>query len=281
MALGGGHGLAASLRAARTYASSVTGIVSVGDDGGSSGRLRAELGIAAPGDIRRCISALAREDSLFSRSLEYRFDEGGLTGHPVGNLLLTGLAKACGDFQQAIEELCRLVDADGSLFPATAVPIRLIADADEGTITGQVTIERATNIRNLRFDPADPPVAVAAAEAVARADQVIVGPGSLYTSVLACAVVPGIKQALVATEGQRIYVANVANEKGMARGFGLAEHLVALEQHGVSIDLVVADAASPRVEIDSVDVVWADVAAADGWGHDAAKLGAALAAAIR
>lgn len=217
---------------------------------------------------------------MLSRSLEYRFDEGGLTGHPVGNLLLTGLAKACGDFQQAIEELCRLVDADGSLFPATSVPVRLIADADEGTITGQVTIERATNIRNLRFDPAHPPVAVDAADAVAKADQVIVGPGSLYTSVLACAVVPGIQQALAATHGRRIYVANVANEKGMARGFGLAEHLDALEQHGVPIDLVVADAGSPRVEIESIDVVWADVAASDGWGHDATKLGAALAAAV-
>jgi uncharacterized cofD-like protein len=279
VALGGGHGLAATLRAARTYAGSVTGIVSVGDDGGSSGRLRTELGIAAPGDIRRCISALARDDSLLCRSLEYRFDDGALTGHPIGNLLLTGMAKAGGDFQQAIEELCRLVDADGSLFPATSVPIRLIADADEGTITGQVTIERATNIRNLRFDPANPPVDEAASKAVASADQVVVGPGSLFTSVLACAVVPELQRALASTTAQRVYVANVANEKGIERGFGLAEHLAALAQHGVEIDLVIADAASPRAVIENWPVIWADVAAADGWGHDPAKLGAALAAA--
>ncbi len=280
VALGGGHGLAASLRAARTYARSVTGIVSVGDDGGSSGRLRAELGVAAPGDVRRCVSALARHDSLLSRSLEYRFVEGGLTGHPVGNLLLTGLAKACGDFQKAIEELCRLVDADGSLYPATSVPVRLIADADEGTITGQVTIERATNIRNLRFDPADPPVNPAAADAVLRADQIVVGPGSLFTSVLASAVVPRLQRALDETGGQRVYVANVANEKGMARGFGLAEHLAALDQHGIDVDLVIADLASPRIAIDSAPVLWADVAAPDGWGHDPAKLGVALSKAL-
>ena len=259
----------------------MTGIVSVGDDGGSSGRLRAELGIAAPGDIRRCISALAREDSLLSRSLEYRFDEGGLTGHPVGNLLLTGLAKACGDFQQAIEELCRLVDADGSLFPATSVPVRLIADADEGTITGQVTIERATNIRNLRFDPADPPVAVDAADAVAKADQVIVGPGSLYTSVLACAVVPGIQQALAATDGRE----DLRRQRRQREGNG--SWLRSRRAPRCSRTARRADRSgrrrcwSPRVEIDSVDVVWADVAASDGWGHDATKLGAALAAAVR
>lgn len=279
VALGGGHGLAASLRAARSYASSVIGIVSVGDDGGSSGRLRAEHGIAAPGDIRRCVSALARKDSLLSRSLEYRFDEGDLTGHPVGNLLLTGLAKACGDFQEAIDELCRLVDADGSLFPATSVPVRLIADADEGTISGQVTIERATHIRNLRFDPPDPPVHHGAAKAVEQADQVIIGPGSLYTSVLASAVVPRLQNALETTAAQRVFVANVANERGLARGFGLVEHLDALRDHGVVVDAVIADTGSPRVALEDVPVIWADVAATDRWGHDPAKLAAALVAA--
>ena len=277
VALGGGHGLAATLRAARTYAGSLTGIVSVGDDGGSSGRLRAEFGVAAPGDVRRCISALATNDSLFARSLEYRFTEGALTGHPIGNLILTGLTMASGDFQQAIEELSRLVDVEGALYPATTVPVRLLADSDEGTITGQVTIERAPNIRNLRFDPPNPPVDHSATKAVRQADQVLIGPGSLFTSVLATAVVPGIQAALQQTVGQRVYIANVANEKGMARGFGLAEHLHALADHGVAIDVVVADETTPRDELGSMPVHWADVAAADGWGHDTAKLGSALA----
>ena len=276
VALGGGHGLAASLRAARIYAGSVTGIVSVGDDGGSSGRLRDEFGVAAPGDVRRCISALATSDGLFARSLEYRFSDGDLKGHPIGNLILTGLTMASGDFQQAIEELCRLVEVDGALFPATTVPVRLLADADEGTITGQVTIELATNIRNLRFDPPDPAVDESAIKAVRQADQVIVGPGSLFTSVLATAVVPGIQSALAASAGQRVFVANVANERAMARGFGLAEHLETLDDHGVEIDVVIADSTTPHDGLEGYEVHRAEVAAADGWGHDPERLGTAL-----
>jgi uncharacterized cofD-like protein len=276
VALGGGHGLAATLRAARSYAGSLTGVVSVGDDGGSSGRLRADLGVAAPGDVRRCISALATGDSLLRDSLEFRFGEGALTGHPVGNLLLTGLTLASGDFQAAIDELCRLVGVEGSIYPATTVPVSLLADSDQGTITGQVTIERVSGIRNLRFDPIDPPVAPGAIEAVRQADQVVIGPGSLFTSVLAAAVVPQILDALRDCSGQRVFVANVANEKGMARGFGLAEHLDALAEHGVKIDVVVADAASPRGGAGGVSVHWSDVAADNGWGHEPAKLGRAL-----
>jgi uncharacterized cofD-like protein len=276
VALGGGHGLAASLRAARTYAGSLTGIVSVGDDGGSSGRLRAEFNVAPPGDVRRCISALATDEALISQALEYRFTRGVLHGHPIGNLLLAGLTMMSGDFQAAIDELCRLVGAAGSIFPATTVPVILLADSDQGTLVGQVTIERATGIRNLRFDPVDPPVAKCASEAVRLADQVVVGPGSLYTSVLAAAVVPGIRQALQQSSGQRVFVANVANEKGMARGFGLAEHVVALADHGVEIDVVLVDSGTPPTEVNGPRLVRADLADADGWGHDPAKLGKAL-----
>ncbi|MGF1599979.1 MAG: uridine diphosphate-N-acetylglucosamine-binding protein YvcK [Acidimicrobiales bacterium] len=276
VALGGGHGLAASLRAVSSYAGSVTGVVSVGDDGGSSGRLRNELGVAAPGDVRRCISALAAQDSLLGRALEYRFAEGSLTGHPIGNLLLTGMTLAGGDLQAAIDELCRLVGVKGSIHPATTVPVRLLADSDRGTITGQVTIERATGIHNLRFDPDDPPVADAAVKAVVDADQVVLGPGSLYTSVLATAVVPGIRQALADTAGQRVFVANVANEKGISRGFGLAEHVEAVLDHGVAVDVVLAPSSTPRTVVSGIDVVWEDLAGSDGWSHDPAKLGRAL-----
>lgn len=280
VALGGGHGLAASLQAARGYAAVLTGVVSVGDDGGSSGRLRAELGVAAPGDVRRCISALAG-DNLLSRSLEYRFTDGALTGHPVGNLLLAGLTMASGDFEAAIDELCRLSEVDGAIHPATSVPVRLLADSDQGTITGQVTIERVSGIRNLRFDPADPPVSPRAVAAVETADQIIIGPGSLFTSVLATAVVPAIRDALARTDGQRVFVANVANDKAEARGFGLAEHVQALAEHGVAIDAVIADvggqAQVPPACCDDVLLRWADVAADDGWGHDPSKLAAVLA----
>lgn len=276
VALGGGHGLAASLRAATGYASSLTGVVSVGDDGGSSGRLRTEFGVAPPGDVRRCISALVSQESLLSQALEYRFADGELEGHPIGNLLLAGLAMVAGDFEHAIDELCRLVGVDGSIVPAASVPVRLLADSDQGEITGEVTIEHATGIRNLRFDPAEPPVSPKAVEAVLGADQIVIGPGSLFTSVLATAVVPGILAAVDKNPGQHVYVANVATEKGMARGFGLAAHLAALADHGVTVDVVIAPHTAPEEELDGVRVVRAEVGAHDGWGHDPQRLGEVL-----
>ncbi len=282
VALGGGHGLAASLMAARRFASAVTAIVSVGDDGGSSGRLRAEFSVSPPGDIRRCLSALADDRSLLGRSLEYRFEDGQLSGHPIGNLLLVGLTFAGGDLQQAIDEVANVVGAVGRVVPATTVPVTLIADSDRGTITGQVTIERAAGIRNLRFDPPDPPTSDHAVRALLNADQVIIGPGSLYTSVLATAVVGGIRKGLERTSAQRVFVANVANEKADARGFGLEEHLGALAEHGVPVDLVVADCpvrVPPHSLIShsvGVPIVYRHVAADDGWSHDPARLAAAL-----
>lgn len=278
VALGGGHGLAASLRAARTYAGAVTGVVSVGDDGGSSGRLRAELGVPAPGDVRRCLSALAGNDSLLARSLEHRFDGGPLHGHAVGNLLLAGLTVASGDFSAAVQEVARLLDARGRLFPATTRPVTLIADSDAGTLVGQVTIEEATGIRDLRFHPSHPPAPAEAVEAILAADQVVLGPGSLFTSVLASAVVPDIRDALARTGAQRVYVANVATEKGLARGFGLAEHLDAIAKHGVDVDVVLVPAGTPGTTDVALPVSVADVAGDDGWGHDPDRLGMALAA---
>lgn len=276
VALGGGHGLAATLRAARLYAGEITGIVSVGDDGGSSGRLRAEFGVAPPGDLRRCLSALATGDNLLAQSLEHRFEDGTLTGHPIGNLLLIGLAFASGSLQQAIDEVGRLVGAAGRVFPATEVPVTLIADSDRGTLAGQVTIERATGIHNLRFDPPDPPTSSQAVDAVHLADQVVIGPGSLFTSVLATALVGGIREALNRSSAQRVFVANVTNERAAARGFGLREHLETLRDHGVTVDVVVAPAGSVVAEF-PVPVEIHDVAADDGWSHDPAKLGPVLA----
>lgn len=279
VALGGGHGLAATLRAARQYARSITGVVSVGDDGGSSGRLRAEFGVAPPGDLRRCLSALADGETLLARSLEHRFVDGTLTGHPIGNLLLIGLAFAADDLQTAIDEVGRLVGAAGRVFPASEVPVTLIADSDQGTLAGQVTIERATGIGNLRFDPSNARSPADAITAVVDADQIIIGPGSLFTSVLACALMPDIRSALAETTAQRVFVANVANEKGDARGFGLREHVEALLDHGLDVDVILANDATGGTQRDIPGlppIVTADVAAADGWSHDPVKLGAVL-----
>lgn len=286
VALGGGHGLAASLRAARAYAGNITAVVSVGDDGGSSGRLRAEFGVSPPGDIRRCLSALANDELLLGRSLEYRFDEGPLSGHPIGNLLLIGLAFSGGDLQAAVDEVARVVGARGRVIPATTVPVVLIADSDRGTITGQVTIERAAGIRNLRFDPPNPPATVDAIAAVVSADQVVIGPGSLFTSVLATAVVDQIRSALDRTNGQRIFVANVANDKAEARGFGLEEHLEAVADHGIPVDLVIADCpvdVEPFLSVSrsqSIPILHRHIAAEDGWSHDPVRLGKVLSEAL-
>ena len=276
VALGGGHGLAASLRAARSYAGSLVGIVSIGDDGGSSGRLRHELQVAPPGDVRRCLSALASEDSLLARSLEHRFVEGTLEGHPIGNLLLTGLAKVAGDLQEAIDEVGRLIGAAGRIFPASEVPVTLIADSNRGTLAGQVTIERADGIRNLRFDPPDPPTSPEALAAVREADQILIGPGSLFTSVLATTAVPGIRRALSESRARRVFVANVANEKGDARGFGLVEHVDALLAHDVPVDVVLTTPGWTGSHPIPVPVMEAELAAADGWSHDPELLGRAL-----
>lgn len=251
----------------------------MGDDGGSSGRLRADFGVAPPGDLRRCLSALADDGTLLARSLEHRFTDGALTGHPIGNLLLIGLAFAADDLQAAIDEVGRLVGAVGRVFPASEVPVTLLADSDQGTLAGQVTIERSTGIGNLRFDPANAPSPPEAIKAVVEADQIIIGPGSLFTSVLACGLMPDIRVALTETSAQRVFVANVANDKGDARGFGLREHVEALIEHGLDVDVVVAGDATTeaRLEIPGLPpIITADVAAEDGWSHDPSKLGAVL-----
>lgn len=284
VALGGGHGLAASLRAAQTYASSIVGVVSVADDGGSSGRLRRELGVPAPGDLRRCLSALASDDSLIARSLEHRFQTGSLQGHPVGNLLLAGLAEAGGDFQQAITEVARLVGAVGTIYPATNSSVTLVASTPGGPIRGQVTIERSSDISDLGFDPAEPAAPGEAVEAIRDADQIIIGPGSLFTSVLACVLVPDILEALQRAPGQRVFVANVANDRAEARGFDLAAHVETLASYRVPIDVVLADGSESATSETSaatvvgIPLVQAPMAADDGWGHRPDRLGSSLSA---
>ncbi len=277
VALGGGHGLATSLRAARYYAGELTGIVSVADDGGSSGRLRQELGVPAPGDLRRCLSALAADDSLLARSLEHRFDRGSLQGHPIGNLLIAGLTSACGDFEIAVREVARLVGAQGEIYPATREAVTLLADSDQGRLCGQVTIERGSNIRNVRFDPPDPSAPEGAVQAILDADQIIIGPGSLYTSVLAAVVVPAIRVALLHTRAQRVFVANIANDRGQALGFDLPEHVEALRRHGIVMDAVIAPPGTFRVTEVDAEVTLADVADIDNYQHDPQKLGTVLA----
>lgn len=284
VAIGGGHGLAATLRAARTYAGEITAVVSVADDGGSTGRLRADLGIPAPGDLRRCLAALAAPSSALGEALEYRFPAGELAGHPLGNLLIAGLAGARADFLGALAEVASLVGAEGRVLPAAIEPVVLVGEpfgvgdgGDGSGIEGQVAVQHTSGLRRVALRPAAPASPPAVVEAILAADQVVVGPGSLFTSVLAAAVVPAVRAALADTSAQRVHVANLAPEVPETEGFTVADHVSALAEHGVSIDVVLCDPSTPGGDgLAMPSVAW-PLAGPDGRAHDPSALGAALA----
>jgi uncharacterized cofD-like protein len=277
VALGGGHGLATSLRAARHYAGSITAIVSVADDGGSSGRLRQQLGIEAPGDLRRCLVALAGDEhSVLARAFEHRFEAGELEGHALGNILLAGLASATGDFRAALYEAGRLLDAVGRVLPATTTPVVLKGEAATGSVEGQVNVAEAGRLSAVSLVPPDAEAPPEALQAIAEADQVIIGPGSLFTSVLAVVVVPAIREALQETKATRVYVCNLGAKEKETTGFDGAAHVHALMAHGVTPDVVIGD--PDGLPAGSPDVPWVEraVARPDGLAHDPARLARAL-----
>ncbi|MGH9242997.1 MAG: gluconeogenesis factor YvcK family protein [Acidimicrobiales bacterium] len=280
VAVGGGHGLAATLRACRRYAGRVTAVVSVADDGGSSGRLRAAFGLPAPGDLRRCLTALADDQSVWRPVLDHRFDAGELEGHALGNLLIAGLYAVTGDFVASLDEVGRLLGAAGRVLPATCETVVLKAETAEGTVDGQVRVQEASGIRRVSLVPDDPEATPDAVTAIADADQVILGPGSLFTSVLAAAIVPGIRTALTAAEAQLVYVANLREQAHETVGFDLADHLQALLAHDVRPDVVLADPdglARGDATAIGIPVVERALARTDLPAHDPARLAAALA----
>jgi uncharacterized cofD-like protein len=282
VAVGGGHGLAATIRAVRRYASRVTAVVATADDGGSTGRLRSALDMPAPGDIRRCIEAMAGpEGTTLARALGYRFGGSDVEGHALGNLLLAGLHAVTGDFGVAVDELERLAGIDtriGRVLPATLDPVVLRARvAGGGEVTGQVAITGTVGVEQVVLDPPDAAAPAEAVEAVLGADQVVLGPGSLYTSVLAAAVVEDVRSALKRTPARRVYVCNVRAEAGETRGYDVAAHVGALRRHGVEPDVVVAQRGALPLGDVGVEVVEADVVRPHGLAHDPAKLGDVLA----
>ena len=278
VALGGGHGLGAVLKALRTYTNSITGIVSVADDGGSSGILRNDYGIPAPGDIRRCITALS-DDSLLAKHIEDRFDNGDLVGHPIGNVLLAGLTLATNDFQAAIDELCRLVKAEGELYPATIEPVTLIADVEGVKIHGQVAIEdciqNSNRITNLRFDTKNPTVPEKALARINSADQIIIGPGSLLTSVIAAVIIPEITEAINASSGKKIFIANINNESPAVDVNDVNYQVDLLSEYGIEPEVVVYPNISARSYKNS-DWISSDILADNNLRHDSNKLGSVL-----
>lgn len=283
--IGGGHGLAQTLRAALAYADEVAAVVTVADDGGSSGRLTSELGIPAPGDIRNCLVALSENKDLASL-FQHRFTSGALQGHAVGNLVIAALTEMRG-FSDAVDEAGRIVGARGDVRPATPERVRLVAVADEGVVSGQVAVARTTSrIRSVHLDPPDPPADEGALARIAAADQVVLGPGSLFTSIIATLLVPGIRRAVAEARATTIFVCNTRAQAGETERFGVVEHVGALlrELGEGAIDSVIVQ--SPPVEADmqvegaswdvpGVKLIEADVATPDG-RHDPVRLARVL-----
>ena len=286
VAVGGGHGLAASLRALRRLTGAVTAVVSVADDGGSSGRLRRQLGIVPPGDLRKCLVALADPGSVLARAFEHRFegegldalDPDGLPGHALGNLVIAGLVAAIADVQAALDEAGRLLGCVGRVVPAAAEPVVLKAESAQGEIEGQTAVAGTPHIRRVSLVPADPPASPEAIAAVADAELVVMGPGSLFTSVLAAVAVPELGDAVRRTRARRVYVANLRTQPAETEGFDIADHVGALAAHGIPVDVVLADSTDIALGEPAVPVVDVPLSRPDGGpGHDPARLAAALA----
>ena len=278
VALGGGHGLAATLAAARRYADDLCAIVSVADDGGSSGRLRAAFGIPPPGDLRKCLVALADPSSLWTSAFEHRFDAGELEGHAFGNLVLAGLAASTGDFEEALAEAGRLLGAVGRVVPATVEPVVLkaVIRGAEDSITGQAAVAKTEGIAGVSLVPADARTPAAALAALAAADQVVLGPGSLFTSVLAVVAVPEVRDALAATRARKVYVCNLRPQIPETAGYDVAAHVRALREHGLEVDVVLCHPDSLPLGRLDVECRVRPVARSDGMGHDPGLLAAAL-----
>ncbi len=277
VAIGGGTGLATLLRGLKEYTSNLTAVVTVADDGGSSGVLREELGIPAVGDIRNCVVALADDGALMGRLLQYRFPgtgpatagpaepgkasasdaasrpvegpfaaaESGLGGHAVGNLLLAALVQLeQGDFEKGVREMNRVLAVRGSVVPATGTVLTMHARLTDGTeVAGQSRIARTSGIERVWVTPDDVRPGEEALRAIAEADVVVLGPGSLYTSLLPALLVPGIREAIAASGALVVFACNVATQAGETQGYDLADHLDALEAHGAAHlpDLVLAN----------------------------------------
>ena len=298
VAVGGGTGLSTLLRGLKEHTGNLTAVVTVADDGGSSGRLREELGLPPPGDLRNCIAALADAEPLMTRLFQYRFNEGsGLEGHSFGNLFIAAMSSVTGNFEDAVRETSRVLAVRGQILPSTLTNVRLSAvTEDNESIHGESQItERGSRIKQVFIHPENAQAHPDAIRAILAADMVVVGPGSLYTSVLPNLLVDGIRRALEMTKALRVYVCNVATQHGETDEFSVGDHYQALYEHvhGGLFHYVIANSniaenglvgtlhAAP-VRIDSAQANGAAIVAADvvseenRYHHDAQKLAAAV-----
>jgi len=232
--IGGGTGLSTLLKGIKNYTNNITAIVTVTDTGGSSGRLRNELDIIPPGDIRNCLVALADQEPLMSQLFQYRFEDGsGLKGHSFGNLFITALSKVTGDFDQAVKESSKILAIRGSVIPSTLEKVQLVAEFEDGTTAeGETNIcDARKKIKRLRLKPLECSATRDAVEAIQNADLIIMGPGSLYTSVLPNLLIKEILSEILLSHAPKMYVANVMTQRGETEGYTLSDHINVLHAH--------------------------------------------------
>jgi len=307
VAIGGGTGMPALLRGLRRYTGNITAIVTVADDGGSSGRLRRELGVLPPGDFRGNIAALSRDEELMTQLLQYRFgssvDEGPdqgreLQGHAFGNLLLAALTGITGSFDEALLAAQRVLAMRGQVIPSTLSQVTLTADVllenGEGEfelqqVTGESAItKKRGRIQRIYLQPDDVRAYPPALKAIFQADLILIGPGSLYTSILPNLLVPDLAQALYHAKAPNVYIANIATQAGETSGYNVADHVAAIRQHvpDLQLDVVLAndnlspaqDALGQTILVEMSDVPGVRLVTADlmdmtrPWRHDSEML---------
>lgn len=297
--MGGGHGQSTLLRGLKHHTNNITAIVTVADDGGSSGKLRQNLGILPPGDIRNCLAALSNDEAMLTQLFQYRFsDASGLGGHSFGNLFISALADLTGSFEEAVAESGRVLSVNGRVLPATLHDVRLIADVQlpnsvqEVRIEGESRIPEAQGrIRRVYLEPNNPAAFPPSIKSILMAEMVVVGPGSLYTSLLPTLLVPDLVAALRASKALKVYVVNIATQRGETSGYHVSDHVAALEAHiGPDLfDVIVCNNACEKTLPPGVDWVKIDAAAArypiyaanliddeQPWRHDSLKLAQVL-----
>ena len=256
--IGGGTGLSTMLRGLKKCAPNLTAIVAVSDDGGGSGMLRRELGMPPPGDIRNCIQALANTEPTMAKLLNYRFSEGSLAGQSFGNLFLAALNGMSDSFSEAVRQMSEVLSITGRVLPVSDEDITLIAEFGDGSvILGESTIaeykhDTQSVISRLRLSPESPDALPASLEAITRAEMIVLGPGSLYTSVIPNLLTKGISEAIAASSAVKVYVLNVMTQDGETEGYSASEHIRALFSHAGGrriFDCCLANNLTPPAEV--------------------------------
>lgn len=249
--IGGGHGLSTLLRGLKAYTHNLTAVVTVADDGGSSGRLRETMGILPPGDIRNCLAALSNDEDLLTQLFQYRFSAAdGLEGHSFGNLFISALSNITGSFEEAVAESGRALSVHGRVLPSTLHNVKLVADVTLPHSAYEVRVEGESKIpafsgkvRRVWLEPGDAPAFPPAIRAILAADLIVVGPGSLYTSILPNLLVADLLSAIESSKALKVFVCNIASQAGETDAYSCYDHLAALEAHTGSnlVELVIAN----------------------------------------